>query len=74
MFSRLSRAATPFVRKSVVAAAIAVSATTVAVCDIDAKGFDSSLKFASSGNQSTPLSLAGVGMRRKNLYIMEVDV
>jgi len=41
-------------------------------CDFDSKGFPSILTLAT--NPNTSLMLAGVGMRRKNLWVVEVDV
>ncbi len=70
MFSRLSRSV---VRKYASVAGLTAASFTVAACDFDAKGFPSALTFPGP-KKTTPLSLAGVGMRRKNLYIMEVDV
>lgn len=73
MFSRISRA-TPFVKRAFAAAGVAACTISAAACaDFDKKGFDGSIKY-NSGKDSSPLTLAGVGMRRKNLYIMEVDV
>ena len=65
--------ALPLVRRAAgVGAVAATAAFTVAACDgFDAKGFETKITFP---NSNAPLSLAGVGMRRKNLYIMEVDV
>ena len=70
MFSRLSRSV---VRKYASVAGLTAASFTVAACDFDAKGFPRALTFPGP-KKTTPLSLAGVGMRRKNLYIMEVDV
>ena len=49
-----------------------MSTGVFAFCEFDEKGFQPTL--AAPDNKTKPLVLAGVGMRRKNLYVMEVDV
>ncbi len=74
MFRFASRTSSTL-RKAVGAGAItaAAGAFTFAACEFDKKGFPESLSFPGP-SRTAPLTLSGVGMRRKNLYIMEVDV
>jgi hypothetical protein len=53
-------------------AVAAMSTGVFATCEFDKKGFESTLP--SPDGKGKPLVLAGLGMRRKNLYVMEVDV
>ena len=72
MFSRFTRIAPGLRVVAKVGLAASFGAVSIATCDFDVKGFP---KFLDPPDGKTaPLVLAGVGMRRKNLYIMEVDV
>ena len=53
-------------------AVAAISTSVIAACEFDKKGFQPTLQ--SPDGKGRPLVLVGLGMRRKNLYVMEVDV
>ncbi len=72
MFSKFARVS-PSLRVAASFGAIAaLGGLSIAACDFKYKSFSPTLN-APDGT-SAPLILAGTGMRRKSLYIMEVDV
>ncbi len=72
MFGRSFRINSGLKSAATFGAALSLATSVFATCEFDKKGFPSQL--AAPDNAGKPLVLSGVGMRRKNLYVMEVDV